>query len=85
MHVDISAIFWLGSLWPYSSRMIKQYPRKDIEGHPGDLGLSRVIEWVGWGDTLQALKGSSKSFSRLYSGADRARCKHGAAGSQGAG
>lgn len=76
-----------GTPWPYSPRMIKQYPRKDTQGHPGDLGTSgrEQGQWVGWGDSLGALKGSSKSFSRLHSGANRARCEHGRVGSQAAG
>lgn len=73
--------------WPYSPRMIKQYPRKDTQGHPGDLGTSgrEQGQWVGWGERLGALKGSSKSFSRLHSGANRASCEHGRVGSQAAG
>lgn len=29
-----------GTPWPFNSRMIEQYPRKDTQGHPGDLGTS---------------------------------------------
>lgn len=76
-----------GTPWPHISRMIEQYPRKDTQGHPGDLGTSgrEQGQWVGWGESLQALSGASKSFSRLHSGADRARCERGLEGSQAAG
>lgn len=40
---------------------------------------------MGWGDSFQALEGSSKSFSGMHAGAGRARCEHGLAGRRGAG
>lgn len=57
---------------------------KVTQGTWEHLGENRVSEWVEE-RASQARKGSPKSFSRLHSGADRARCEHGLAVSQAAG
>lgn len=71
--------------WPYSFRVIKQHPRKDTQGRPGDLGTSRESRASEWdGERTSEPRVYLGSHSQVSIWADRARCEHGLTGSQGA-